>query len=211
MSYWVFQANPKKFFILHYYLHKQLPTHPNEIDWWASLGKNIAVGDTVFIWKAYGEPKPGESPLYFEYKQMLWETQREKLELGSGIYALAKVVRAPYTTSISHAGPENMEWHVQPKDPEKLREVNEKINAPGLFVDIRYTHNYVKDPLLEKVDLWEKYKDPEWCTEGLGKLNRDMRYRAISVFPQVDEKTADLLLNMLKSHTQYSVADRQLK
>jgi len=93
-NYWIFQANPAKYFILPYWLiHHAWKQPPGFKDWWGvekGFDGQFHRGDVAFLWKCVGEPDEN-SPGYAEYEKWADKTGWKKRNKGRGIYAVVSV------------------------------------------------------------------------------------------------------------------------
>jgi hypothetical protein len=187
-NYWIFQANPRTRFIVHYYLKDYLVHHPDFLDWWKVNKLKIHRGDIAFIWKAAGEPKREDAPEYFQWLESL-STRMEKPP--AGIYALAEVIGEPK----KRIGKIDEQWHKYFVKSSWGQSSEEKFR-----VDYKYKRLDLVDNPLPETKLWEKrLDDRSWCTPGLEKLRKRMKYTEKGVY-KVEEAEGKLIERIINEH-----------
>ena len=145
-NYWIFQANPRTFFIVHYYLKDYVTQHPDCGNRWKikkSFKDKIRPGDIAFIWKAKGEPQEKDAPEYSMWRKSFGA----EIATLSGIYAVAEVTSEakPQVAIVS----ENESWRRY-----YVSGTWERLLTTEWRCDNKINRNLVGEPLLE-TKLWQ--------------------------------------------------------
>jgi len=205
MANWIVQANPKSYFIVHYYLDDYVKNRKDVQDWWQTKNHHaeVRLGDTVFIWKAKGEPKYKAAPEYHD------SAHYNKLKnLSSGIYAVAVVTKPEKYASTYQVEPESRNlgrYYAKPEGPEAHEK---RMTDPAWRAQIRYEYNLVDTPLFQD-KLWDHcYIDPGRIEDGLEPLWSSMLNRQTSIFPPVGEKEAKILRTLIYKHAGIRIPEK---
>jgi len=172
-KYWIFQANPATFFIVHYFLDDYLKSHADFVDDWVVQKEHetdFKVGDRVYIWKAKGKPRAKYAPP--EYLQ--WEKGKARI-WPAGIYAIGEVVEGSNFIQYTEAD-------MEPFKKYHVGDTWKRALEPKWRVRFKYVHNLVDGPLEE---------ERVWQLQGLSRRFRafqKMRQkRSVRVERQDDE------------------------
>lgn len=159
-NYWIFKANPKDYFIVHYFLDDFLRSNPGCEDWWPTGGfeGEFAQGDIAYIWKTLGEPKKEDAPDYFE-----WKNRRNWKRGQRGIYAIARITRTSFEGLPESYMKRFARYHAS--DAWRGRSTR-----PQWRVYFKYIENLVDNPFIYDSNLFED-KLPK-INEALGLKGR---------------------------------------
>lgn len=145
-KYWIFQANPAKFFIVHYFLDDYLKSHEGSVDDWIVQKRHetkFEIGDRVYIWKAKGKP-----PAHNVSQDYLhWQTGKRERFWPAGIYAIGEVVK----------GSSIIQYTAAEMEPFKKYYVGDTWKTglePQWRVTFKYIRNLVDRPL-EEGRVWQ--------------------------------------------------------
>ena len=212
MNYWMVQANPGGRFILHYWLDDYVKRQTKFVEvWWQTTKKynpeyNVKLGDMVFFWKAKSEPTKEDAPDYYKYERYSVLSQRPP-----GIYAVGVVTDTEeYKTAWEVDGGKCSEakYYAKPKgkngeDGVALFYKSYKEDRRcWILIKIRdYRDNLVDNPLPQD-KLMDHPFTPKKIYPGLELLWKKMKVRqGKSIFPEVDEKEANILLKLIHEST----------
>jgi hypothetical protein len=172
-NYWILQANPATYFIVHYYLDDYVKLHPDEEGLWnveRRFENEFTKGDIAFIWKCRGEPVRYEAEQYYEWKaRRCWQgTER-------GICAVAEIVSSPQSRAMAKA-------EIEHKKQFYVGDMWKREQEPRLRIRYKYVANLVHNILTaeqirENVELarvWEQFAKPG-CGQGRSAFRLEPR------------------------------------
>ena len=157
-NYWILQANPEKYFIVHWFLDEFLKKNPDYEDWWeVSKNDDPEVEDIVYIWKARYDPKKADS----SQEYLDWKSRRNWKAGNRGIYAVGEITHGAQVEAITGERTERIrKYHVG--DTWRSRPA-----TLGPKIKFKYTHNLIDDPLVWDESLrrlfpliWEEFAKP---------------------------------------------------
>ena len=137
-NYWILQANPKHYFIVHYFLADYLKTNPEYECWWEverQYRDEFQIGDIAFIYKTSGEPTRASVPK--EYNK--WRSSQDRNRGDRGIYALGEITSLARYESL------------EPEEQLKKYHIGEtwrRAKDFNLKVHFRFTRNLVDCPII---------------------------------------------------------------